>query len=547
MLAVLAGRLAYIQLLAGDEYLQAGELQRKTFLELPQPRGEILDFFGCPLAYSEPGFDVWVDPSELRGNSELAAQLSAVLGQYSLDIEQKLSSSKSAFRAARAISIEQADALQGLGLSGVRLIPVHRRVYPLASACAQLVGCVGDDGFGLEGLELAWDDALAAKPGRRELGSDALHRKIDLPDSRELPGQGGVRLVLTLDAGMQRVVFEEMSKAASELQPLGGSAIVLECSTGDVRALVSWPSFDPARRISASHEEALCRPIQCAYEPGSTFKPFVLSWAVEKGLARPGELIDCEGGHWQPLEGRIIHDARPRGVVPLEDVLVYSSNIGAAKIGRRLGPDRLFECVRAFGFGEKTKVGFPGESPGLVGSRTTWSPHTVISVPFGQELAVTPLQLATGYAALVNGGLRVRPRLIDRLEDEGGRLLHQYARAAPERLISPETSNWVVQVLTRAVEQSLPRWARTEGVKFGGKTGTAQKYERDPSTGRLRPSATKVVASFVGFAPAERPELVCLVMWDEPAKLRGGGVAAAPVVARIFGRIFSKDWSGGGS
>jgi cell division protein FtsI/penicillin-binding protein 2 len=208
----------------------------------------------------------------------------------------------------------------------------------------------------------------------------------------------------------------------------------------------------------------------------------------------------------------------------------------AAKLGRLLGADRLHACVEDFGFCEKTGIGLPGEAGPIVGPRTVWSPHTVISVPFGQELAVTPLQLATGYAALVNGGLRVRPRLIRRLEDLEGRPLRQMDASPPVRVISEATSAWVRRTLARVVEEGTGRRARVGGLRVGGKTGTSEKYERDERTGRMVVSRTKRVATFVAFAPADRPRLVCLVQWDEPKGNRYGGVAAAPVVGRILER-----------
>jgi cell division protein FtsI (penicillin-binding protein 3) len=282
--------------------------------------------------------------------------------------------------------------------------------------------------------------------------------------------------------------------------------------------------------------------VQDALEPGSTFKPFVMAWALEKGLVRPGERFFCENGAWRAFPKRVIRDTHPHGWLTIEEGLVVSSNILLGKVGRRLGRDRLHEGVRAFGFGERTGAGLPGEARGILGSRESWSGHTVVTVSFGQALAVTPLQLATGYAALVNGGLRVRPRLIRELVDEEGRVLRERAPPAPERVISERTSRWVRETLVRVVEDEggTGARARVEGPAVGGKTGTAQTYEPDPETGRMRASATKVVTSFVGFAPAGRPRLVCAVIWDRPAALRFGGSSAAPVVARILKRAFGE-------
>ena len=437
--------------------------------------------------------------------------------------------------------MEEAQCVRELELRGLRLEEGTRRSYTLGPAAAHLIGVVGADGHGLEGLEFSWEDVLSSRAGERELREDAHRRRFDLGDGTDVPGLPGTNLVLTIDSRLQRALHEEMSRAAEKIGPAGGAGVAMDPRTGDILALVSWPSFEPRERGSAPAEAARNRAVQDAYEPGSTFKSFAVAWALEQGVVRPGESIDCEDGSWSvPGLERTLRDAHPHGILALEMVLVVSSNIGAAKIGRRLGADRLFAGVTAFGFGKRTGVGLPGEARGIVRPRTRWSPHTVISVPFGQELAVTPLQLATGYAALVNGGLLVRPRIIWRIEDEERRVLREFVPETPKRVISQATSRRLRAVLRRVVEDpsGTGRRARVRGLAVAGKTGTAQKYERDPATGVMSPSKEKFVASFVGFAPADDPEIVCLVLWDEPAAARSGGAAAAPVVARFLERAF---------
>jgi len=563
-LCVLAVRLAQVQVFAAAEYRDAASRQRLGRVTLPEPRGEIRDVNGSPLAYSEIGFDLWAETSRLDDPAAAARALAAALGPCrrsegrdapeveqssrgadqadERDIFARLSGADRCVCVRRSLSMEAAGRVRGLSIAGLRLAESARRVYPMGPAACHVLGVVGVDGRGLEGLEYAWDDVLAGRPGMLVLSRDGHGRVTDTGDGRQVPGRPGANVRLTLDAGVQRIVFEEMSRAAERLEPAGGAGIVIDPATGDVRALVSWPAFDPLDRGRASPGHARNRAIMDALEPGSTFKPFVVGWAVERGLARPGETIDCEAGVWRPFAGKTVRDMHPFGTLTLEEILILSSNVGAAKIGARLGIDGLFACVKAFGFGDCTGIGLPGENRGLVGPRSAWSSHTVASLPFGQELAVPPLQLATGYAALVNGGLLVRPRLIDGLEDESGRAIREPTGPEPVRVLSEDTSRWVRLTLARAVAdpRGTGRRAMSERVVMGGKTGTAQKYERDPATGRMRVSESKVVASFVGFVPVENPALVGLVLWDEPKGSPYGGTAAAPVVARIFERMFDE-------
>jgi cell division protein FtsI (penicillin-binding protein 3) len=547
LLGALAAKLASVQVLAAaGDYRAQGQRQHITRVELPEPRGEILDRNGTPLAYSEPGFDLWADPARLVDEGHdlhaTATRLARALGGEDRDVVlERLTKPHGNVRLARALSTEEAQRVRELELRGLRLEEGTRRPYTLGPAAAHLIGVVGADGRGLEGLEFSWEDVLSSRAGERELREDAHRRRFDLGDGTNVPALPGANLVLTIDSRLQRALHEEVSRAAERIRPAGGAAVAMDPRTGDVLALVSWPSFEPGERGRAPNEAARNRAVQDAYEPGSTFKSFAVAWALEQGVVQPGESIDCEGGSWPvPGLGRTLRDAHPHGILALETVLVVSSNIGAAKIGRRLGADRLLAGVKAFGFGERTGVGLPGEARGMVWPRTRWSPHTVISVPFGQELAVTPLQLATGYAALVNGGLLVRPRIIWRLEDEERRVLREFVPETPKRVISQATSRQLRAALRRVVEDpsGTGRRARVKGLAVGGKTGTAQKYERDPATGMMRPSKKKLVASFVGFAPADHPDIVCLVLWDEPDAAQSGGAAAAPVVARFLERAF---------
>ena len=540
--AALAARLVHVQVLAAEKLRAAGAVQATSRVPLRAPRGEIRDRNGSPIAYSEWGLDLWVEKARVGDPWAAATAIAEAIGAETDPVLARLARAEERVRLCRGLSIETAERVRALGLHGLRLDDTWRRVYPLGEGAVHVTGVVGADGHGLEGLEFAWDSSLAGRAGERELMRDGHRRGIDLCDGADLPAIPGTSIVLTVDSGLQRVVYEEMSLGAERVGPLGGAAVVMDPASGDVLALASWPTFLPAERGSARPEAARNRAVQDSLEPGSTFKPFVMAWALERGVVRPGERIFCENGRWQAFPGRVIRDTHPHGWLTIEEGLIFSSNILLGKAGLRLGADALHGGVRAFGFGERTGVGLPGEARGILGPRNSWSRHTVVTVSFGQALAVTPLQLATGYAALVNGGLRVRPRLIKELVDEEGRTLRKFAGAPSERVISGETSRWVRETLLRVVEhpKGTGKRAHVEGHAVAGKTGTADKYEPDPETGGTRVSATKVIASFVGFAPADRPRLVCAVIWDEPARSRFGGSAAAPVVARILKRAFDE-------
>jgi cell division protein FtsI (penicillin-binding protein 3) len=538
----LGARLVHVQVLAADSNRAAGSSQASSQQTLRAPRGEIRDRLGSPIAYSEWGFDLWAEKSRIGDAASAADALGSAMDAESSEILSRLTRPGPRVRLGRGLSIETAERVRALALGGLKLDDTWRRVYPLGAAAVHLTGVVGVDGIGLEGLEFAWNSGLAGRPGERRLARDGRGNRIDLLDGTDVPAMPGANLVLAIDRGLQRVLHEEMAREAERIEPEGGAAVIMDPNTGDVLAIVSWPTFEPAERGSASPEAARNRAVQDAIEPGSTFKPFVMAWALEHGVVRPGERFFGENGEWKAFARRTIRDSHPHGWLTIEQSIVVSSNIILGKVGRKLGRDRLYEGVRAFRFGEKTGARIPGEARGILGPRTSWSGHTVVTVAFGQALAVTPLQLATGYAALVNGGLRVRPRLIRQLVDEEGRVLREFAPAPPERVISERTSRWVRETLLRVVEdpRGTGNRARVEGLAVAGKTGTAQTYERDPETGGMRVSATQVNASFVGFAPADKPRVVCAVIWQKPKRSRFGGSSAAPVVARVFRRAFGE-------
>ncbi|MHC4253752.1 MAG: peptidoglycan D,D-transpeptidase FtsI family protein, partial [Planctomycetota bacterium] len=378
--AALAARLVHVQVLAAEDHRAAGAVQATSREPLRAPRGEVRDRRGSPIAYSEWGFDLWVEKSRVDDPWETAEAIAGAIGEEAGTVFARLARARKRVRLGRGLSIEDAERVRALALHGLKLDDTWRRVYPLGAGAVHLTGVVGVDGRGLEGLEFAWDSALAGRAGEQELGRDGRGRRIDLCDGADVPAVPGANVVLAVDSGLQRVVHEEMGRGAERVRPDGGAAVVMDPETGDVLALASWPTFEPGERGSASPSAARNRAVQDALEPGSTFKPFVMAWALEKGLVRPGEKFFCVKGAWRAFPRRVIRDTHPHGWLTIEEGLVVSSNILLGKVGRRLGAERLHEGVRAFGFGEKTGARIPGEARGILGSRESWSGHTVVTV-----------------------------------------------------------------------------------------------------------------------------------------------------------------------
>jgi cell division protein FtsI (penicillin-binding protein 3) len=331
---------------------------------------------------------------------------------------------------------------------------------------------------------------------------------------------------------MQQTAEEELAKIMEQYQPKGATCIMLDVSSGAILAMASAPNFDPNSPIKSPKENWRNRGVTDIYEPGSTFKSFVAAMALERKLWRRAEMIDCENGAWH-LGYRTLHDAHAYGVLSFDDVIAKSSNIGAAKIGMRLGLNGLYDTVRAFGFGDKTGLKYPGELRGKVRDRKLWTNDSMYSVAMGQEIAVTPIQLAAAYAAVVNGGILYRPKIVQRILNERGDELYALHAQPERRVISEQTSQQMREVLARVVQPG-----GTGGRAFcaewqiGGKTGTAQKV--DPVTHTY--SNALYVGSFCGFAPVENPRLVCLVTVDEPHKGIGyyGGTVACPGVREVL-------------
>lgn len=503
--------------------------QQRERLTVLGERGSILDREQRPLAMTVRSASIGLRPSRFQPTDEELASLGRALRLSPEEILRKARESGRPFLwLARNVSPAQEEAVRALGLEGIEFEVSTRRFYPHGDLGAQLLGFVGVDGQGLSGLELRYDELLRGEAVAVVVERDARGRRIFPHGSRRSRARPGHTLLLTIDASLQHAAEVELDRGVEEAAARAGMLLALDPRSGAILALAQVPRFNPNRPNLASPDAWRNRAVTDLFEPGSTFKPFVAAAALESGLFGPGDVLDCEGGRYF-VGGRWIRDHEPRSRLTFAQVLQYSSNIGIAKIAGRLGKERVGDALRRFGFGRRTGVELPGEAPGLVPPARSWRPIRLATIAFGQGVAVTALQLVRAYAALANGGILLRPYVVDRIVDAEGGVVFRGGPLPEGRAISEGTARLVSVLLEGVVEGGTGHLARIPGVRVAGKTGTAQVV--DPATKTY--SASDRIVSFVGFAPAENPKIVVAVILDRPRRARYGGTAAAPVFRRF--------------
>jgi cell division protein FtsI (penicillin-binding protein 3) len=541
LFAVVGGRAGQLTVLHGQRLAWLARQQQQRQVSLVPRRGPIVDRGGEPLALTVDAESLYADPRLLAGEPANIARLAAALGLPEGDLRQRVASASSGSFVwlKRLASPREAAAARAVGASGVGAIVERRRVYPRAPLAAHVLGFAGVDAQGLEGVEQQYE-AFIRPPGREilEMERDARGRAILMGgvDAEEEPI--GARVETTIDAAVQAVAERELTRGVAAAGAASGTAVVLDPWTGAVLALANAPSFDPNNVAVSDSEARRNRAVTDMYEPGSTLKAMLAAAALDQSVITPHERIFCENGRYR-VGRHVIHDRPQRQWLTFAEVLWYSSNIGAAKVGASLGAERLHAYLRAFGFATKTGITLPGEVAGRMRPPSRWKPIDLATASFGQGLAVTPLQLASAFAVIANGGELLRPFIVSRVVATDGRVLLERRPESIRRVIQPDTAQVVRALLRGAVEHDdgTGRLARIPGVAVAGKTGTSQKV--DPGTGRY--SAKARVASFAGIVPADAPRFVIVVVIDEPAKSPYGGVVAAPVFREIaaatLGRI----------
>lgn len=522
---LILGRLFFLQVVRhGDLSAQALE-QHVRRVTLRPDRGRILDRHGRVLATSLVVPSIAARPAEVQNPEAVASQLARALDMPVATIRQKLMSPAPFVWIARQVSPEVVARLQDVDLPGISFERETRRYYPKGHMAGQLLGYVGIDEKGLGGLEHLYERELIGRPLRVIWQRDAMGRAVRLLAGENVEYPRGADLYLTLDEWLQHIAEKELAAQVKATRAKSGMVIIMHPQTGDVLALALYPFFDPNHyRDAAQQVWQRNRTVTDPVEPGSTFKLVVAAASLEERTARPNDAVFCENG-LMVRNGRRLRDHEPYRWLRFSEVMEHSSNIGTVKLSERLTSFMLYQYIRRFGFGEKTQVDLPGEDAGQLRPPQQWSAFSHASLAIGQEIAVTPMQMITAYAAVANGGRLMRPRVVERIVD--GEDIREFPPEVRRQILDPPTAEKLRQILAGVVERGTGKPAAIEGYAVGGKTGTAQKSERGGY------SQQKVLASFVGFVPVEEPQLVILAMVDEPQVARWGGQAAAPMFQRI--------------
>jgi len=560
LFTVLVERLHHLQVEEGGRFSVLGEQQRERRWRIEAPRGTIVDATGVPLAQTTTVWHCYADPDYMNDKLRATVALAPILDLTRDQLRKHFEATSNGRCIARDLREEQAEAIRELELAGIYVRRTFKRSYPQDQLAAHVLGFVLDSGQGGLGLEQRFDNLLSGQAGHELVHVDAHGRPIIVGEDQRLPARPGARIYCTIDSVLQGELEAAIGEAVERHQPVGACGIVVRPSTGHVLAMASWPHFDPNDFGEADPQAFRNNVLNFVYESGSTMKPLVAGAAVADGVVRWDSRVFCENGRWT-YRGRTItdHSLKHGGhqYLSVVDGVAKSDNILMAKLGIELGPARLYDWVRRFGFGRPTGIELPGEDLGLVLPRERWNRRdSCMSVPMGHEMAVTPLQMAMAHAAIANEGLWLPPRVLRRIVgvDENGHERELSLPPAPEprRLFDPADADAIEYAMRQTMEVGTGRRSQLDGWSSAGKTGTTEKLVETQVGGRTvrRYSDEHHIGSFVSWAPAERSqpaELLCLVVIDDPQQNgHYGSQTAAPVVQRVlqFGmeRYFSSPY-----
>jgi cell division protein FtsI (penicillin-binding protein 3) len=529
--AAVFGRLAYLQLYCYSDYYSRAQHQQRLIVDVGASRAEIFDRNLHPLAMSVPVDSAFAVPFEIADPDMVARLIGKVLDVPADDIATRIASSHSFAWIVRKLPPEKAERIAAMNLRGIYFQREGGRFYPKRELAAHVLGYVDIDEKGLGGIEYSLDDAIRSKPGKMLILADAHRRWYD---SNDKAPDAGTSVILTLDEKIQYIAEKELAQAIHDTQAKAGTVIVENPNSGELLAVANWPTFNPNAAKDSAPESRVDRAASSLYEPGSVFKIVTLSAAIDQGITTPDEVIDCQNGAIY-IAGHRIRDHKSYGNLTVSQVLANSSDVGAIKIGLRLGAPKFYGYISAFGFGQPTGVDLPGESRGKLRRLENWTPVSVGSISMGQEVGVTPLQMTAAVSAIANGGLIVRPHVVREFRRGNQTTEPQESQQPPRRVIRATTAAAMRRMLEGVVLEGTGKKAKLEGYTSAGKTGTAQKY--DPDTGRY--STHDLIASFVGFAPISSPAITVYVQLDSPAGAHEGGQVAAPAFRRVAQQVLA--------
>ena len=521
-------RLYYLQVPQNPLFLSRAEsLYGRTLQDTPR-RGNIYDRNGTPIAISVAVDSLYAVPAEIP-NPDLAARLLArILSLPAKDLAARLRSNRHFIWIKRKVTATEISRMEALQLTGIYTRKEMKRFYPQGRLAAQVLGSVGMDGAGLAGIEYKFNHKLQGPPGRLVLATGTASNLLDGPDRSAPPGQG---VVLTLDEKMQYIAEKALDRVVAQFRPSGATVVVQDPFTGHILAMANRPSYNPNDFRKTPERNWMNRAVAWTYEPGSTLKIVTFAASLEENLTTPQEWIDCQNGSLL-LAGHRFHDHNPFDSLTSSQVLAQSSNVGTIKLALRVGKKRLYRYLDRLGFGRPTGIRLPGESRGLLRPPRKWSKLSLASLSLGHEIGVTPVQLVTAYSAIANGGTWMQPKIFRGYRDR--ERLDPVQDVPGKRILQPSTAQELKRMLALVVEEGTGRRARPAGYSAAGKTGTAQKID---ATGRY--SDHEYVASFVGFAPVDRPAVTVLVVVDSPSGAIYGAEVAAPVFKSITEQILA--------
>ncbi len=524
-------RLVYLQVFAYGEFQTRAHHQQQRAFETSPIRGVVYDRNGQALAMTTAVDSFYAVSSDLPDPANTASLLGRITGTDPRELLACFKTRNFCW-VARKADPEVASRIQSMNLHGIYSQKESKRFYPKKELAAQVLGYVGMDDEGLSGIERSYNSRLRGKPGRMALSVDARRKTFARVEQEPEPGEN---VVLTIDEKIQYIADRELERAMQETHAIAGTVIVQNPHTGEILALANNPTFNPNATRAISPEKLKNHAVSDIYEPGSTFKMITIAAALEEKLTNPAEIFDCQMGSIV-VAGMRIRDSKPHGLLSVADVLADSSDVGAIKIAFRLGEDRFYKYIRAFGIGQQTGIELPGETRGLSKPVSRWSKVSMAAISMGQEIGISPVQLTSIISTMANDGVWVAPRIVAATTEP--RYTPQtfvYQPAVERRVISPLTAAQMRQMLEGVVLHGTGKSAALDGYTSAGKTGTAQRV--DPATHAY--SKTKYIASFAGFAPLNNPAITVAVILDSPEGLHQGGQVSAPVFTRVAQQVLA--------
>jgi cell division protein FtsI (penicillin-binding protein 3) len=526
----ICARLVYLQVFCYGSFVKQAEHQQQRAIPLAAKRGIIYDRAGRELAMSVLVDSAFAVPTEVRDLPTAISLISRITGEDANVVLADCRAHKTFCWIARKADDETIGRIKSLNLQGIHFQKEPKRFYPARELAAQVLGSVGMDDSGQSGIEHEFNDELSGRPGKMFISVDARRQWFSDVETQPEPGEN---IVLTIDKNIQYIAEKELDQAIQDTKAIAGTVIVENPHTGEILALANRPTFNPNLRKQITPAALTNRAVSDIYEPGSAFKMVTISAALDEKVTNPDEVFDCQMGSIV-YNGMRIRDAEPHGLLPVWGVLAESSNVGAIKIALRLGEERFYKYIHAYGFGQLTGIELPGETRGISRPPSRWSKVSIAAIAMGQEIGISPIQLAGLVSTFANDGVWIAPRVVaGTVPPNGGLQTVAFHPGPSHRVISPFTAAEMRSMMQKVVLVGTGRKANLQGYSAAGKTGTAQKV--DPATGAY--SRSKYIGSFAGFAPVNNPQIVVAVILDSAAGLHQGGQVSAPVFRRIAQQV----------